>query len=116
MKRPSVCDNTQRRRGACSNNGLNPERLSMKVCVVGAGGVGGLLAAVLRRAGVDVSLLVTERHLSAIRQKGLTLIGPDGQFNVAIQAETDPRAIGACVVSRHAFFAGLKTCTRRGTW
>jgi 2-dehydropantoate 2-reductase len=70
----------------------------MKVCVVGAGGVGGLLAAVLRRAGVDVSLLVTERHLSAIRQKGLTLIGPDGQFNVAIQAETDPRAIGACDV------------------
>ena len=35
----------------------------MKVCIVGAGGVGGLLAAVLRRAGVDVALLVTERHL-----------------------------------------------------
>lgn len=70
----------------------------MKVCVVGAGGVGGLLAAVLRRAGVDVSLLVTERHLTAIRQKGLTLIGPDGQFNVQIQAETDPRALGACDV------------------
>lgn len=70
----------------------------MKVCVVGAGGVGGLLAAVLRRAGVDVSLLVTERHLAAIRQKGLTLIGPDGQFNVNIQADTDARAIGPCDV------------------
>jgi len=70
----------------------------MKVCVVGAGGVGGLLAAVLRRAGVDVSLLVTERHLTAIRQKGLTLIGPEGQFNVQVQAETDPRAIGPCDV------------------
>lgn len=70
----------------------------MKVCVVGAGGVGGLLAAVLRRAGVDVSLLVTERHLTAIRQKGLTLIGPDGRFTVEIQAETDPRAIGPCDV------------------
>lgn len=70
----------------------------MKVCVVGAGGVGGLLAAVLRRAGVDVSLLVTERHLKPIRQNGLTLIGPDGRFSVQLQAEVDPVAIGACDV------------------
>lgn len=70
----------------------------MKVCIVGAGGVGGLLAAVLRRAGVDVSLLVTERHLTAIRQKGLTLIGPDGRFSVELQAEIDARAIGKCDV------------------
>ena len=70
----------------------------MKVCVVGAGGVGGLLAAVLRRAEVDVSLLVTERHLEPIRRKGLTLIGPKEQFSVQIQAEVDPRAIGACDV------------------
>ncbi|MSP96642.1 MAG: 2-dehydropantoate 2-reductase [Betaproteobacteria bacterium] len=70
----------------------------MKVCVVGAGGVGGLLAAVLRRAGVDVSLLVTERHLTAIRRNGLALIAPSGRFNVEIHAELDPRAIGACNV------------------
>ena len=70
----------------------------MKVCVVGAGGVGGLLAAVLRRAGVDVGLLVTERHVTAIRRNGLALIGPNGRFSVEIQAELDPRAIGACDV------------------
>lgn len=70
----------------------------MKVCVVGAGGVGGLLAAVLRRAGVDVSLLVTQRHLTAIRRNGLALIAPSGRFSVEIQAELDPRAIGACDV------------------
>ena len=70
----------------------------MKVCVVGAGGVGGLLAAVLRRAGVDVSLLVTERHLTSIRRNGLALIAPSGRFSVEIQAELDPRAIGACDV------------------
>ena len=70
----------------------------MKVCVVGAGGTGGLLAAVLRRAGVDVSLLVTERHLAAIRENGLALIAPGGRFSVEIQAELDPRAIGACDV------------------
>ena len=70
----------------------------MKACVVGAGGTGGLLAAVLRRAGVDVSLLVTERHLRAIRDKGLTLIGPNGRFSVEIRAGTDPREVGACDV------------------
>ena len=68
----------------------------MKVCVVGAGGVGGLLAASLRKAGVDVSLLVTERHLTAIRRNGLAVIAPSGRFSVEIQAETDPRAIGTC--------------------
>jgi 2-dehydropantoate 2-reductase len=70
----------------------------MKICVVGAGGVGGLLAAVLRRAGLDVSVLVTERHLTAIRRNGLALIAPSGRFSVEIQAELDPRAIGACDV------------------
>ena len=70
----------------------------MKVCVVGAGGVGGLVAAVLRRAGVDVSLLVTERHLAAIRSNGLAVIAPTGRFSVEIRAESDPRSIGACDV------------------
>src|SRR5262245_50461639 len=68
-----------------SSETLFQERLSMKVCVVGAGGVGGLLAAVLRRAGVDVSLLVTERHLKAIRSNGLALIAPEGRFSVEIR-------------------------------
>lgn len=68
----------------------------MKVCIVGAGGVGGLLAAVLRKGGVDVSLLVTERHVAPIRQKGLTLIAPSGPFTVELKATTDAREIGAC--------------------
>jgi 2-dehydropantoate 2-reductase len=68
----------------------------MKVCVVGAGGVGGLLAAVLRRAGVDVSVLATERHVTAIRKKGLAVLAPDGRFSVEIQAELEPRAVGPC--------------------
>ncbi len=70
----------------------------MKVCVVGAGGVGGLLAATLRRAGVDVSLLATERHVTAIRRNGLTLIAPSGGFTVEIQVEIEAPAIGACDV------------------
>jgi len=70
----------------------------MKVCVVGAGGVGGLLAAVLRRAGVDVSLLATERHVEAIGRNGLSLITPDGRFSVELKAEVDARSVGPCDV------------------
>ena len=68
----------------------------MKICVVGAGGVGGLLAAMLRQAGNDVTVLVTERHLEPIRRNGLAVIAPSGRFSVELRAEADPRAIGAC--------------------
>jgi 2-dehydropantoate 2-reductase len=70
----------------------------MKICVVGAGGVGGLLAALLRRAGVDASVLVTQRHVAPIKRNGLALVAPSGRFSVEIQAEVDPRAVGACDV------------------
>ena len=70
----------------------------MKVCIVGAGGVGGLLAGVLRRAGVDVGLLAPERHLKAIRSNGLTVVGPEGRYSVEIQVESEPRTMGACDV------------------
>jgi 2-dehydropantoate 2-reductase len=70
----------------------------MKICVVGAGGVGGLLAAVLRRAGNDVSVLVTQRHVDPIRRNGLALIAPSGRFSVELRAEVDANAIGACDV------------------
>ena len=70
----------------------------MKICVVGAGGVGGLLAAMLRQAGNDVSVLVTERHLEPIRRNGLAVIGPKGRFSVELKAEVDPSAVGACDV------------------
>jgi 2-dehydropantoate 2-reductase len=70
----------------------------MKIAVIGAGGVGGLLAAMLRRAQCDVSLIVTERHLAPIRRNGLAVIGPNGRFAVELQAETAPAAVGACDV------------------
>jgi 2-dehydropantoate 2-reductase len=53
---------------------------------------------VLRKAGADVSLLATERHVTAIRRNGLAVIAPDGRFSVEIQAERDAGAIGACDV------------------
>lgn len=49
----------------------------MKVCIVGAGAIGGLLAVKLAQAGVSVSAVARGAHLEAIRERGLTLIAED---------------------------------------
>lgn len=46
----------------------------MKVCVFGAGAIGGYLAVELARAGVDVSVVARGAHLAAIRESGLRLL------------------------------------------
>ncbi|HYN11347.1 MAG TPA: 2-dehydropantoate 2-reductase [Burkholderiales bacterium] len=46
----------------------------MKLCIFGAGAVGGHLAAKLAAAGHDVSVVARGAHLQAIREKGLKLI------------------------------------------
>ena len=43
----------------------------MKICVFGAGAVGGLLAARLALAGLDVRAVARGAHLAAIRVDGL---------------------------------------------
>ena len=50
----------------------------MKICVVGAGAIGGLLGAKFALAGQDVTLIDRGAHLAAIQRDGLKLIGQDG--------------------------------------
>ena len=50
----------------------------MKVCVVGAGAIGGYLGVKLGRAGEDVTLIARGAHLEAIKKKALTLVTQDG--------------------------------------
>jgi len=50
----------------------------MRICVIGAGSIGGLLAARLAKAGEDVTVIARGAHLDAIRRDGLTLV-EDGQ-------------------------------------
>ncbi len=46
----------------------------MKICVVGAGAIGGLLAYRLAASGQEVSVVARGAHLRAIRSGGLTLV------------------------------------------
>jgi 2-dehydropantoate 2-reductase len=65
------------------------------VAIVGAGGVGGLLAAMLARGGNDVRMLARGRALDAIRERGIVLRGPDGEAAFPIsRASDDAAALG----------------------
>ena len=49
-----------------------------KICVVGAGAIGGLLAAKFALAGEDVTVIDQGAHLAAIQKNGLKLEWHDG--------------------------------------
>lgn len=68
----------------------------MRVCVVGAGAIGGLLAVRLATSGHDVSVLARGAHLAAIAASGLTLVEPDGSSLVAhgLSASDDLATMG----------------------
>ncbi len=66
----------------------------MKVCIYGAGAIGGYVAAQLAFAGADVSLVARGPHLKAMRENGLKLrIG--GEERVAkVKCTDDPVELG----------------------
>ena len=68
----------------------------MKLCVVGAGGIGATLGARLAASGHDVSLVARGAHLEAIRSKGLRFVdhvaGQSGTYRLA--ASADPADLG----------------------
>lgn len=55
---------------------------AMRIAIVGAGGVGGLLAGLLARSGTDVGLVARGAHLAAIRAGGLAVDSSAGAFTV----------------------------------
>ncbi len=68
----------------------------MKFCIVGAGAIGGLLAARLAHAGHETSVIARGAHLAAIRADGLKLIEADGsQFTARVKATDTMSGAGA---------------------
>ncbi len=66
----------------------------MKICIYGAGAIGGYLGAELALAGLDVTLIARGPHLEAMRDRGLTLL-IDGEKKVAnVRATDDPAEAG----------------------
>ncbi|MEV7084907.1 2-dehydropantoate 2-reductase [Streptomyces sp. NPDC093085] len=76
----------------------------MKVAVVGAGAIGAYVGAALHRAGADVHLLARGPHLAAMRQYGVRIRSPRGDFTARVPATDRPADIGPA----DYVFLGLK--------
>jgi 2-dehydropantoate 2-reductase len=64
----------------------------MKICIVGAGAIGGLLAAKFANAGEDVTVIDQGLHLAAIRQNGIKLEWHDATVQSASVKAVDKAA------------------------
>ncbi|MGP3699266.1 2-dehydropantoate 2-reductase [Rhodobacter sp. NSM] len=67
----------------------------MRICIFGAGAIGGYMGAKLAAAGADVSLVARGPHLAAMQARGLTLIEDGEERTVPVRASADPADLGA---------------------
>lgn len=78
----------------------------LKICVYGAGAIGGYLAAELALAGHDVGVIARGAHLEAIAERGLKLIIQGSERVAKVRASDDPRQFGpqdfvVCALKAH---------------
>jgi 2-dehydropantoate 2-reductase len=66
----------------------------MKICVYGAGAVGGHIAGRLARGGAQVSVIARGPHLAAMAARGLEIRTTEGSFHAPVTASADPAALG----------------------
>ena len=66
----------------------------MKICIYGAGAIGGYLGAELADAGCEVTLIARGPHLAAMRAKGLTLEIGGERKTVQVHCTDDPAEAG----------------------
>jgi 2-dehydropantoate 2-reductase len=66
----------------------------MKICIYGAGAVGGLVAARLSQAGHEVSVVARGAHLTQIQKNGLKVRSGEGELSAKLKAESDPAKLG----------------------
>ncbi len=67
----------------------------MKICIFGAGAIGGYVAAKLAQTDVDVSVVARGAHLAAIQENGLTLLeDTHNPINVKVNASDNAEDFG----------------------
>jgi 2-dehydropantoate 2-reductase len=65
-----------------------------KVCIFGAGAIGGYLAHALHKGGAEVSLVARGPHLKAIQNNGLTFIKDGLSETIRLKASDNPADLG----------------------
>ena len=76
----------------------------MKICIIGAGAIGGLLGARLAQAGHEVSLIARGLHLAAMRADGLKLRSKKEALSLRVNARDGVAGLGP----QDAVFIALK--------
>ncbi len=66
----------------------------MKICIYGAGAIGGYLGVLLKQGGADVSLIARGAHLEAIKKDGLKLLIDGGEKIARMPATANPAELG----------------------
>ena len=66
----------------------------MKVCIYGAGAIGGFVGAKMAMAGADVSLVARGPHLRAMQENGLRLRMDGQEHTTQVRATDDPATLG----------------------
>ena len=66
----------------------------MRICVFGAGAIGGYMGVKLAEAGADVSLVARGPHLAAMKSNGLRLVEETRETTVTPTASNDPEDLG----------------------
>ena len=66
----------------------------MKICIFGAGAIGGYMGVKLAQAGADVSLVARGPHLAAMKANGLRLIEEGGDVTVPVTASDNAADLG----------------------
>jgi 2-dehydropantoate 2-reductase len=79
------------------------DRASMRIAIVGSGGVGGYFGGRLAATGADVTFLARGAHLDALRTRGLRIDSPKGNAHLPhVKAAADPSEVGRADI---VFFA-----------
>ncbi len=65
-----------------------------RVCIYGAGAIGGWLGVALAKAGCELSAVARGQTLAALQHNGLTLVHGEERQTVAVNAQQDPAALG----------------------
>jgi 2-dehydropantoate 2-reductase len=84
----------------------------MKIAVMGAGGIGAYLGAMLARGGAQVTLVCRGRHLAAIREHGLSLSTPRESFAIRVHATDRPQGEHELVIQAVKLY-DLEASTRQ---
>lgn len=66
----------------------------MKICVFGAGAIGGHIAGRLARGGAETAVVARGAHLAAIKAHGLRIVAPNAEFTCHPAASADPAELG----------------------